>query len=478
MIEEKLLSEFDISRELHTGIAVTRFLLNRFEHFLQADTSSGRPQYPYNSIGILIKIKQAMEKGQPMEQIEQTITSAISQQESFDATDTETVDKEKTPQSAWLQELLADLSEQQKRLAIAQEKRVQAEERKAAAIEKRANAEEQKAIAMGNIAAALQELTSLGSAAADPQISQIACQTAQIFPMEEDMDMATDVQDFLSVPLEDMIHSPGQEEKSEIDLDAEGAQDLSLLLDEAFPENAVASSVPDLADMPQDLDDDDDLTYLSDLDDLSDLIDTMAEEESSPLSPDSIDLDTDDMEKDFALDNLNDLIDADSMPKTQADTGSTLDDLSMLIDDASTKASATSAAPEKMNDLSALIQENPLPTSAKMDNLSLLVEPPGEPGKENASAPVSPKNPVPMDDLSQLVDTPSLKPAITPEEDLEAYKAAIIDLIMKQKANGVTPEQTAERMNKDEVRTLSGKPKWSVKAVKQIYKFIDAASSQ
>ncbi len=448
MIEEKLLSEFDISRELHTGIAVTRFLLNRFEHFLQADTSSGRPQYPYNSIGILIKIKQAMEKGQPMDQIEQTITSAISQQEAFDSQDTETAPKENTPQSAWLQELLADLSDQQKRLAIAQEKRVQAEERKAAAIEKRANAEEKKAIAMTNIASALQELTSLRSSAADPQISQIACQTAQIFPMEEDMDMEADVQDFLSVPLEDMIPSPGQEETSEVDLDAHAPQDLSLLLDEAFPENAV-SSAPGLGDMAQDLDDDDDdLTYLSDLDDLNDLIDTMTEEEPNHrVSPNSIDVDADDIEKDFAL-----------------------DDLSTLIDDTSTKASAGSTGtPEKMDDLSSLIQENPPPAiesvakpAIEMDNLSLLVEPTEEPGK--------------MDDLSQLVDTPSLKPAITPEEDLEGYKAAIIDLIIRQKNNGITPEQTAKQMNQDEVRTLSGKPQWSVKAVKQIYTFIDAAS--
>ncbi len=446
MIEEKLLSEFDISRELHTGIAVTRFLLNRFEHFLHADTSSGRPQYPCNSIGILIKIKQAMEKGQPMEQIERTITSAIAQQESFDSSEEETKGEQPLP-SAWLQELLADLSDQQKRLAIAQEKRVQAEERKAAAIEKRANAEEQKAIAMGNIAAALQELTSLGAAAADPQISQIACQTAQIFPMEEDMDMDADVQDFLSVPLEDMIlPTPQPEESSEIDLDVNAPQDLSLLLDEAFPENSVTSA-SDLADMAQDLDDDDDLTYLSDLDDLSDLIDTMEEEEPETLpARDSIDL----------------------------------DDLSLLVDDIPGKETPVPAGlPENMDNLSALIQDDP-PSTVEMDDLSLLAEPMEKSEKVSSvdSEGAAPPHPLPVDDLSLLVDNPSLKPSITPEEDLEAYKAAIIDLIINQKNNGITPEKTARQMNQDGVRTLSGKPQWSVKAVKQIYKFIDAASRQ
>ncbi len=444
MVEEKFLSEFEISRELHAGIAVTRFLLNRFQKFLQSDTSSGRPRYPYKDIGILIKIKQAMEKGQPLDQIEQTITSFISQQESFDSWDSE-ADHRDNPELACLQELLTDLSDQQKHLVIAQEKRVQVEERKAAAIEKRAKAEEQKAMAMGQIASALQELISLRPEPPDSQISQIACQTAQVFSIEEDLDMDTDGKDFLSVPLEDMIPSPppSPEEKPEPEKahgEPQETQDLSLLLDEAFLETSLPSD-QNIVDISQDLDDED-LAYLSDLDDLSDLMEDFSDDEEEKEE-----------EENEAL---------------------ILDDLSMLIEDSPPPGAEPVTAPatkdRDLDDLSALIQDDTSP-SMELDDLSLLLEP-----EEVSSDPISP---LPMDDLAQLLDTPiSLKPSITPEQDREGYKAAIITMIIKQKTNGISPEQTAKQMNQDGVRTLSGKPQWSVKAVEQIYTFIDAAASQ
>ncbi len=473
MVEEKFLSEFDISRELHTGIAVTRFLLNRFQQFLQPDTSSGRPQYPYKSIGTLIKIKQAVEKGQPLDQIEQTITSLISRQDSADSW-SPPADHGSTPESGWLQELLKDLSDKQQRLAIAQEKRVQAEERKAAAIEKRAKAEEQKAIAMGQIASALKELTSLRSAPPDPYISQIASQTAQIFPMEEDLDMDTDAKDFLSNPLEEMIPSSDPEEQRESEPEKDHAhpkelQDLSLLLDEAFPEIPLPTT-KHITDVSQELDDDDDFTHLSDLDDLSDLMESISEEEPE-ITPAKNPIGSD---EDVALDTFEDLM--GDIPEEANNSLLDLDDLSSLIEEDTPSPKSESVAESEfpdMDDLSALIQEDQTepPSSIPMDDLSLLLEP------EDISA--APINPLPMDDLSQLLDNPvSLKPSITPEQDLEAYKTAIIDMIITQKTDGIPPEQTAKRMNQDGVRTLSGKPQWSVKAVEQIYQFIDAAASQ
>ncbi len=479
MIEEKLLSEFEIARELHTGIAVTRFLLNRFETFLPTETSSGRKQYPITSIELLVRIKQALEKGQSPGQIEKTIAAIIEkEQNSTPANNTELSSNENDEdansqkesvglaQADWLKDLLADLGEQQKRLAIAQEKRVQAEERKAAAIEKRAIAEEQKAIAMGNIASALQELTALGAAAADPQISQIACQTAQIFPMEEDLDMD------ITIP-QPTATNPSQED----------SQDLSLLLDDAFPKS-VSNEMPPMAildDPNASLESNEgDLNYLSDLDDLNDLIDTVAEELPELETPSDMDdlasllapaeptdpegSDADSTKTDAAdLDNLSALIDEDPAEKNQAPVSQTqaLDNLSLLLEE---------------DERSQSEEPTPVPESQsheQLDDLSLLLESENLAAEAPADAVAMNKN---IDDLSLLVDPePSLKPAITPQEDLEAYKAAIIDIIIKQKTDGQTPEETAERMNKDEVQTLSGKPKWSVKAVEQIYKFIDAA---
>ncbi|RLB89341.1 MAG: hypothetical protein DRH26_11785 [Deltaproteobacteria bacterium] len=82
----------------------------------------------------------------------------------------------------------------------------------------------------------------------------------------------------------------------------------------------------------------------------------------------------------------------------------------------------------------------------------------------------------PMDDLNALIDdTPSLRPDITPEENLKKYKAAVMKIILGLKTQDLSAEETTRRLNQDNVQTISGKSEWSETAISQIYKFIDSA---
>jgi hypothetical protein len=119
-----------------------------------------------------------------------------------------------------------------------------------------------------------------------------------------------------------------------------------------------------------------------------------------------------------------------------------LDDLHLLVDD---------------------IQDEPL------DDLGLLVDDtPEEPLVEGDAG---------LDDSDLLgkEETASIKPNITPDENFESYKSEIINIIIQLKNQGSSVEETTDRFNNDGVLTLSGKPRWSTKAIDQIYRFIDAA---
>ena len=108
--------------------------------------------------------------------------------------------------------------------------------------------------------------------------------------------------------------------------------------------------------------------------------------------------------------------------------------------------------------------------SSDMDDLSSLLgdnnteQAPAPPEENTAAAPSSPQP-----------TQPSLKPDITPEQDLAKYKAAVMKIIIKLKNQGLTAQQTTDRLNNDQVATLSGKPTWRVKAIEKIYGFIDSA---
>lgn len=83
-----------------------------------------------------------------------------------------------------------------------------------------------------------------------------------------------------------------------------------------------------------------------------------------------------------------------------------------------------------------------------------------------------------LDDLGMLVEekeaSSGIKPVITPEENFEQYKSEIINIIIQLKSQGLSVDETTGRFNDENVLTLSGKPRWSTRAIDQIYRFIDA----
>lgn len=232
-----------------------------------------------------------------------------------------------------------------------------------------------------------------------------------------------------------------------------------------------------------------------DLDDLNSLLDDTADTQEPAVS----------------LDDLYALVDAGSAPSEQNLTEENLDNLSLLVDapltpvadldDLSRLVDAPVPDADDMDDLSLLVTPHasePVPAPADMDDLSLLVQGAGPTGAEQETGDdlwsLVEKSPsqsaIPqtadMDDLSALVGpagdapapetpAPSLKPDITPEENLGAYKAAVMKIIIELKSQGLTAGDTTDRLNADKVATLSGKPQWREKAIAKIYGFIDSA---
>ncbi len=150
-----------------------------------------------------------------------------------------------------------------------------------------------------------------------------------------------------------------------------------------------------------------------------------------------------------------------------------MDDLRLLISNGpdATRPLDNETGPLDMDDLSLLVQSS---HTDNLDDLSLLLD--AENGMNNSAAENDP-NGAPLDDLTALLDAePSLKPDIVRDQDLEKYKAAVMKIIMALKSRGLDAQETALQLNKDKVETISGKPEWTVKAISQIYSFIDAAA--
>lgn len=185
------------------------------------------------------------------------------------------------------------------------------------------------------------------------------------------------------------------------------------------------------------------------------------------------------------MDDLNALIEEEpppgkTMEEIRVDDIQDMDDLSLLVDrpqpddpqaDEMPRAEDSGKDLGDMDNLSALLdpmpEQIPLAADPDLDDLSLLVE-----EMDDLSLLVEE-----MDDLSTLIDqTPSLKPDITPEQDLAGYKAAVMKTILQLKTEGLTTGETTQQLNEHGVQTISGKPQWSEKAILQIYKFIDSAS--
>ena len=403
MAPEKLLSILDIAEELKTGKATTKFMLKRFKNWLPYDLVDGQAFYhPDTTIKLLFIIQENLDMGMLPSKIEKKL-DALCNVNPDDLSDKDI--RLSNDGLTLFKSLFSDIGEQQKRIAIAHEKRAEVEERKAFAIEKRAEAEEKKAEAMNNIAAALQEMNKLR--AIDPATRQIAHQAASIIVTDE---TDTIELDDLSLLLDETKEG---DDKPEIKID-----DLSKLIDEDLLISA--ESVP--------------------LDNLSLLLDTDA-------AADDIPKDRKPAEQPVVLDDLSALIDQNDNDLA-IEPSIELDDLSKLIDDASNSGQIV----QDMDDLSLLITDDAL-QMVQMDDLSKLIDDP-----EDAPD-----------------DTPVININISPEEDLGKYKAAIMKIIIKLKTDGLSVEDTTDRLNQNKIKTLSGKSKWGQKAISQIYKFIESA---
>ncbi|WDP88340.1 MAG: hypothetical protein HUN04_00685 [Desulfobacter sp.] len=481
----------DLIRELGAGRATVKFILDRFDPWLSSQLVNGDQQYSPSVIPLLARIKDLLSSGMLPSQIEEIIENDLQAREPMGNGDKNTNnDIRMNPEAmSFIQDMVRDIRSQQERIAEAHEKRAVAEERKAAAIEKRAEAEEKKAAAMNNIASALQEMNQMR--AIDAQSMEIAGQAAKALTM--DGDMGTSVQ---------------PEEEWDDDDFEDPLAGLESLLDTPEPEG---SDAPSLEDLPleepsfasQPLDDDpaqaspvenmDDLALLvddpglseDDIDDLSSLIDTVSAPEPDTGQLDGL------LEGDAELpelDNLSLLVDEAVPDKPQEDPDlddlyslvdqeENLDDLSALIDPPSETETDEETGPSPMDDLSLLV-DLPEDAAGNLDDLWTLVDKKEDGTSENVAG--SGNDTVALDDLSALIDPvseeqPSLKPDVSPEEDLPKYKAAVMKIIIELKSQGLSANETTDRLNKDQVATLSGKPNWGEKAIEKIYGFIDSA---
>jgi hypothetical protein len=470
MIQDKPLTIIDITHELNSGTSTIKFILNRFSQWLPFEPIDGQQCYSRNTIPLLIKIKESLEAGLLPSEIDQELKANAQKNAGTDHNSTLNPHFMEQPNEdirlskdglSLIKSLFDDIAIQQSRVATAHEKRAVAEERKAIAIEKRADAEEKKAVAMNNIASALQEMNR--HRLPDPQTREMARKAAQIFTQDEinpDMGLP-ELGDTAQQDHSEMFDSqdPSVDLLAESDINLDDLNELiedTLLVD---VENISEKHLPGETESS--------LKTKLKLDDLSALIDPgipQANPNKNEINKDEVlvdDLSTllDDPAHPDEMDDLSALIDTVSA-QAVAETV-ILDDLSLLVDD-----TASQSAPQELDNLSLLIDETASQgTPQKLDNLSLLITP--------DSVPISQ---VPMDDLSALLDkTPSLKPNITPEENLKKYKAAVMKTILQLKTDGVSPKEATLRLNEDGVQTISGKSKWSEMAISQIYKFIDSA---
>lgn len=395
MTQGKSLSALDIAQELNVGIATIKFLLRRFKNRLPHAPSNGMPYYQPESIKMIIKILEYLEAGMLPGDIENRL-DALSNSDpgpgfypSFNIPQDEDIHINKEG-AVFLKTLFSDLNHQQKRIAVAHEKRAAAEERKAVAIEKRAHAEEKKAEAMNNIANALQEMNRLRAGGFEPASHNMVHHAAKALMIDEADPMLVKMEEGYDASADSFEI---QMETPEIRLNEElGIDDLSLLIENEFQD---PEGLPD------------------NLDDLSALIET---EVQSP---------------DIKVDDLSALL--DTVP-LESDTNEDMDDLSGLIS----------------------------LTEAPMDDLSALIEPVQDP---------------PSPPLSREENSKEIRPIkidISPDDDIEKYKAAIMKVILELKTDGLSAEEVTLLLNKNKIRTLSGKPEWSQKAISQIYKFMSA----
>ncbi len=509
------------------GKATIKFILKRFKNWIPSESSDGQSVYPHHALTMIAIAQEKLDMGILPSQIEKQLEEQIHVLPNTDASSVpETIQNGDIRLSQdglqLLKSVFNDIGEQQRKIAKAHEKRANAEERKAVAIEKRAVAEEKKAQAMNNIASALQEMNQIRSTL-DPTTQQIAHQAVSVIAEDElSFDSPNDINDdhnddLVDDDIDDLINDDHLDNLASLIDQDDILDDLSFKddlteIDEINFDNIEkivdTDSIPELDDLAELISEDqgifeNELTddVIEDLDSLSNLID----------EPPIIDMQIDDLSKliddqpsetgssSGQLDDLSKLIDAVSGSDDKKTIPDGMDNLSDLLENNSTDIGVS--VPVKMDDLSLLIEtpDNQIQPQDELDDLSLLIDTNDslqESGEEISDTHVNdaPAASVPkLDDLSKLIDKketstvngdkreennpmPKIQLDISPDEDLGKYKAAIMKVIIGLKTDGNDAKITTNILNKNKVKTLSGKPEWTQKAITQIYKFIESAS--
>ena len=497
MTRGKLISALDIAEELNTGKATIKFLLRRFKKWLPYELVNGMPYYVPEIIKTIIKILEHLETGMLPGEIDKYLDTLSSSDTihilnpSINLLQNEDIRLNKEG-VVLLKSLFSELGEQQKRIAIAHEKRAAAEERKAVAIEKRAEAEEKKAGAMNNIANALQEMNKIRTSGVEPATQQIVHQAANALIIDE-----TDTR-YTSIRIDNAYDNPKDSSVfRKMDSDISNLLDEDDLIEEFSKIDELPGSCNTEMEDPLSC-----LTGVFKTDDLSLLIENEYQEDknqSGKLNDLSALLESNFKSPEIEIDDLSTLLDKESFESVATEE---LDDLSSLVDgrheiNRNTKKTILSNLYEPLDDLNKLIG----PRHDLMDDLSKLIQTPVEGASRknvddlslliDIDYHLSNEKPsvIQMDDLSKLINPvenfepailmeenskhiKSIKMDISPEDSIEKYKAAIMKVILELKTDGLTAEETTLLLNKNKIRTLSGKPEWSQKAISQIYKFI------
>ncbi|WP_300455000.1 hypothetical protein [Desulfobacula sp.] len=432
MIQEKPLSINDIAQELNLGTATLKFILKRFSPWLPFDCADGQDYYSRNTIPILINIKASLDEGMLPSEIDRKLKNP------GQADDTAKIDShclKPTDENLrvtkeglnLIKSLIDEITTQQKRIATAHEKR--------------ALAEEKKAMAMNNIANALLKMNQLQIN--DSQTKEMALQASQVLTQNEAnlaSNLSEELANFEQQDISGVFDSSDPPydrlENSKTDMD-----DLTdLIKGDVLGDTPFVDAPPPPEKMKANS-----LTSEATLDDLYSLID---QEELPRVS------DQENIKKPFEIDNQAKILD-DPKPRP-----GDIDNLSILIEKDSNQALLETE--HQTDDLSLLIDNiSSVEIPQEMDDLSVL----------NSLDFLAP-----TDDLSALIaETPSLKPDITPKKNLKKHKAAVLKTIIRLKTEGLSAEESTNRLNQDGVQTISGKSKWSKKVMSQIYKFIDSA---
>ncbi|MBF0112426.1 MAG: hypothetical protein HQK74_06800, partial [Desulfamplus sp.] len=178
------------------------------------------------------------------------------------------------------------------------------------------------------------------------------------------------------------------------------------------------------------------------IDDLSALIDDEGDYEQHDIKPDILDSD---------IDNLMSLIDDDVKNLDTEEKDDEIDDLSALIDE---------------DEISAEEELTPNILDSDVDDLLSLI---GDDNQTNQEDFLSTSS-------QTSSQTPKVhKPKASLEDNFEAYKSEVINIIIKLKEDGYSVDETTDILNNEDIKPLSGKNRWTTKMIAKIYNFIEAA---